>query len=455
MTTSPRDPAEPRGDDPDIKVGAFILTRADATVRWAGEARPGMPVLRWPSGALCIPAILWFCHSLATARVVASTLRREAYTLRLWLWWLWRSGVRWDEATDSHLRAWRSSRRGKVSTLQIERDCATVYRFYEDIPEAEVLGRDGGLPRHFVGHSRATPRASITTKVVRVVTGRGVEQRTGWRWAGGVARQKVKRPTPDGPDVQRLFEHLRGRALVSPSRRRNKSADLVARLSCDRSWLGARCMADAGLRADEVAGLTVSVLAKALAAEGAPGLGPASDPERPDMRARSRILDRLAKLRARGRRIIDVPVECKGSRRDCPFPIELLAELLSVGLWVGRERVLRTWRGRDPDLDSVFLSTKTGRALAPGSWSDVMLDGFRAIGVASSGHRLRAYFAENLARRLLEERMALNGGVLDDGVIKWVLRRVADALGHSSPRTTAQHYVDEAILKLGGRPPRR
>lgn len=75
-------------------------------------------------------------------------------------------------------------------------------------------------------------------------------------------------------------------------------------------------------------------------------------------------------------------------------------------------------------------------------------DAFWATGSGSSAYRLRAYFAETLARTLLDERLALNGERLKDVIIAWVMRRVADAPRHASPTTIAAACVDQTVLRM-------
>lgn len=443
----------------------FRLSSTDSRFHWAGEPRPGLPLLHWPRGAVCEPVYIWFAHSVAAGRVVPSSLLVEAYALRAWLAWLWRRGISWDRPNDQLLREWRAERLAgakqiggsapssrRPSQRQVERAIAIVFAFYSGLPEAMVMGADRRPYPIFVGPADASPRCPVTSRVVQAETRFGWMERSSWRWTGRVPRRRVRRVTPTGSDVGRLLERLRGRAAVEPSRRRTRSAAMQRTLACERDWLMARCMAEAGLRAEEVAGLSVAALARGLEMEGALGLVAASSPVSHDRDGRARILTKLDAITVAGRSVIEVEVTCKGATRAAPFPIPLVRDLLSIGLWVVREAVLRRAAGCDPHdhrAGSVFLSLKTGFGLSPGSVADVMHDGFRGIGVSSSGHRLRASFAENLAFGLLRERMALNGGVLDESVEAWVLRRVADALGHASIGTTVTHYIDRAILQMG------
>ncbi len=158
------------------------------------------------------------------------------------------------------------------------------------------------------------------------------------------------------------------------------------------------------------------------------------------------ILARLDAVAAAGSHDIEVEITLKGATRGAPFPLGLVRELCAVWLFAGRPALSGAGGGA---ITAVFTSLKTGVALSARSVSDIVRDAFRAIGIASSGHRLRAHFAEDLAILLLRERMALNGDRLDEGVEAWVLRRVADASGRASVSTTVAHYVDRAVMRLG------
>ena len=439
-----------------VTIRDFVITWTDETFRWAGEARPGVPILHWPCGAICEPIVLHLAHSLAGGRLRVSTARNEAYSLRAWMAWLWSRGTPWWAATDRDLRAWRTERlarkqrRRSGSRRQAERDCGIVWRFYADHPEAAILTPARRRPEPFVGQP-ALPRPSFTSRTTHVETRFGRVERTCWAWAGSVSRGGKRRPTPGADDVALVLERLRSRAAVAPSRRRNRSGAITRELACERDWMAARLMAEAGMRSAEVEALTMEALAAALHGEGAPGLASASDPWSPDQAARARILARLGALEAAGRRVIEVEVDCKGAVRGVPFTITLMRDLLVIGVWSVRATMVRAWVARHPRAvtrDAVFLSTKTGLALAAGSIGRTVRDAFRAAGSGLSAHRLRAYFAETMALALLEERCALNGGRLDGSVIAWVLRRVADALGHASSRTTAAAYVDRAVLRM-------
>ena len=470
------DPASDRHSR--AKAVEFRLTYTDERFVWAGETTPGLPLLRWPDGTVCEPALLFFGYSAEVGRVATSSMRQEAYTLREWLAFLWARGSRWDGATDQLLRDWRENQRGpavvkdvepgsspparRPSDRQVERKLATVFEFYRVMPEAICLDEQFCIPRPFVGPAGTGSRCPITSRQAMgsMFSGRSM----GLCWAGARrgGKRHVRRVTPTTENVARILAHVRSKAASTPTGRRTKSAEAQSRLESERNWLAARCEIEAGLRAEEVAGLSPGMLAKALAEEGVAGqalrllespdaLGELSR----DAAARNDILTGLDTLAARGRHILGVEVSCKGKTRKAPFPVELVRDLLDVGIWTVRDAQVCSWRHGKPGYVAplrVFLSSKTGAAMKPGTIGDIMKEAFDAVGVLGSGHRLRAFFGISLALRLLQERLALNGFCYDSEVESWVLEHVADALGHSGVGTTTRHYVDTALMRLLGCP---
>ena len=455
---TPSGVGDPRRDDRRARVRPedFRISETGAGVTWAGEPRPGLPLLHWPGGAICEPAWVWFAHSVTIGRLVPSSLSVEAYALRDWFAFQWRRGVPWHGATDALLREWRADRSGidaaiprsgrakPPSKRQVERCIAIVFAFYAGLPEAMGAGARDEQAGPFARGARARG-SPIKSRIVVTETPYGRVERLSWRWAGRVPRRTLRRPTPGAADVARLLAHLRSRAARVPTQRPCRSAPRSAAAVAGRDWMVARCMAEAGLRAAEVAMLDIAALARALGAVGACGLEAACGTDAGDA-GREAILARLDALAAAGSRDIEVEITLKGATRGAPFPLGLVRELCAVWLFAGRPAFSGAGGGATT---AVFPSLKTGMALSAGSVSDIVQDAFRTIGIASSGHRLRAHFAEELAITLLRERMALNGDRLDEGVEAWVLRRVADALGHASVSTTVTHYVDRAVMRLG------
>ena len=442
---------------------AFRIGRTGAGFLWEGETWPGLPVLYEPNGRLFEPILLHFAHSAAGGRARPSSMMPECYAIREFLAWLdWR-GIHWLGATDRTLREWRgwqkgsriagqaAGRRRPPSDVQIERKVAAVFAFYLSAPSAMCFGRGFPGPEAFVG-GRGLKR-QITCKEVVVVLPdgrRGV--RVAWAGAGRTTRDGVRRDAPTPILVARVLAAVRARGVAADG---SKSGAAVLR--AERDWLMARCAAEAGLRADEIASLSLSALARALAGEGAwpPGIN-WNNPNAlaslvGDAAGRDALLSRLRALSLEGRTAIGVQVTCKGVVRHAPFPLSLLEDLLDIGIWAVRAAlapaVMRVSGGAATGHE-VFLSTRTGLGLEAGSVSDILKEGFDAAGVRGRGATRRAAFAVALALRLIEERLPLNRFVYDAQLERAVLLEVAQALGHADPTVTVRHYVDLALMRL-------
>ena len=462
---APRDASLPDGVA--RRPADFRLTFTDDRLVWAGERRPGLPILHWPDGTVCEPALLYFGYSAEVARAVTSTMRIEASAIREFLAFLWRRGKRWYEADDGLLRGWRTEQlegtaadpgARRPSARQVERKIAMTLDFFRHLPDA-LCDIGAGTPAHFVGPAQDA-RSPITTKEVVSMTPHG--RHVGVAWIGaarGTARQ-VRKPILRDEVVSRVLARLRTAAVDRltdncPGWTRGRSL-----MSADRDWLVGRCGAEAGLRSEEVSRLSLAALAAALAEEGVGGRPgkPLSGPDAlsslaTDPAARSHVLDGLEELEASGREELGVEVSCKGRARKAPFPIQLVVDLLDIGIWTVRNAQIGHWESRRPGYMGpplVFLSWRTGLGFRPGSLGDLVKDAFTDIGVLASNHRLRAHFGMARAIHLLEGKLALNGFRYDEAVERWVLRQVADAMGHADASTTVAHYVDKALMRVVG-----
>ena len=440
----------------------FRIGRTGAGFRWEGEGWPGLPLLFLPDGRLFEPILLHFAFKAATGRARPSSMRPECYALREYLAWLHWRGLDWRGATDRTLREWRgwqkdsraaspgAARPRPPSDTQIQRKLAAVFGFYLSAPLAMQFGPGFPGPGAFVGERGSG--LPITSKEVAAVLpdGRRVA-RTVWADAGRATRDGVRRDAPTPALVARVLASIRGRA-VSAGSARSEAAVLLA----ERDWLMARCAAEAGLRADEIASMSIQSLARALAGDGAWPTGRrwTDDSALPDLSKdavrRATLLRELRSLARHGRTAIGVKVTCKGVERLAPFPIALVEDLLEIGVWTVRAAMMPAGGngGGRPVVSEVFLSARTGQALVAGSVSDVLKGGFDAAGVLGSGHRLRAAFSVALALRLVEERLPLNRFTYDAQLERAVLLEVAQALGHARTSVTVRHYVDLALMRL-------
>lgn len=446
----------------------FRLTFADADFYWAGERRPGLPFLRWPDGTLCEPVLAYFGYSAEIARVKISSMKPEAYAIREWLAFVTSRGTRWDEADDLLLRQWRDSQRdgveaGELEGRQIQRKLDCVFEFYRLLPEALPLDENGDLRRLLVGKNNVRKREiyPITSKMEK---GLYDNIREVWSGAESIGQKKVKRPTPNETQVEKILTWLRSKDNRQSSGRFGTDTHQLSLLETERNWLIGRVMSDGGLRAQEASDLTVEAIAKALRSEavpmphGTPGkltggrqfIDAVSDtPE-----ARTSVLAALDALEARHRRCIYVEITGKGGKtRMAPFTVDLVRDILEVGIWTVRKQQIDTWAARDRRFEvpaQVFLSFKMKGRMQAGTISDIMKDAFNAVGIDGSGHRLRAHYATMMAARLWDEGFAMNGYRFDQTVVNMTLERLAEAMGHSQVTTTVRHYLDMALLKHFG-----
>lgn len=447
-----------------VKPSDFRLTFADRNFMWAAERRERLPILRWPDGSICEPVLAYFGYSAVNARVRISSMKPEAYAIREWLTFLENRGTRWDEASDRLLSEWRESHRdridrGEIEERQVERKIQCVFDFYRLLPKALPFDERGTARAEFVGRADDTTGGSypITSKIVI-----SPDVEFGEMWSGGTrfAKKGRKRKTPDSHQVGKVLTYLRGKPDHRVSRRRGKTGQSWRAQEAERNWLKARCMIDGGLRAEEVANLPLEAILEALRTESIliglkreSGMHPL-DALSEDEDGRERVLRALDTLESNHRKNLYVEVIGKGRKsRNAPMPIDLIRDLLTIGIWTVRYQQVADWKRRDTDYrapEVLFLSFKTKRAMKPGTVADIMKDAFNAVGLDGSGHRLRAYYATMMADSLWQECFAMNGFRFDQTVVNMALDRLAEALGHRSVTVTVRHYLDMALLRHFG-----
>ncbi|QFU16869.1 hypothetical protein GDR74_11880 [Microvirga thermotolerans] len=440
--------------------------------KWSGERAPGLPIICERDGSVSEPLLRFFGWSFRYKRTAISSMRDEAYILREWWAYLEGRGCRWDEVDDQVMIDWRErmkevnkklgadARRSKdlLSDQRIGRKLSTVFTFYESAAQAmlldrELVGAKGPITFRAADRGKGRGGASIPPQAtahgsVRV-----------WRCAEPSGRKATRRPTPDDTGVASVLAYLRS------------SAEHPA--IGDRNWLIGRTEAEAGLRRDEVARFSVLALEAGLAKEGVKVPKPENRAEavragwQPQLagldavanwaEGRQAVLDGLERLERRHRTNVYITVTGKGQvTREVPFPIDLVRDLLAIGIWdVRRDQLLR-WSNalQPPGPAEIFLSEKTRGPLEADAVGNLLKHAFNKCGIQGSGHRLRAYFATKLAERLWAEAFADNGFRWDQRVENFVLDRVAEALGHAKPTTTCRHYLDlgrMAYFKTGSK----
>lgn len=454
----------------------YRLLFAPDDFKWSGENAHGLPIICESDGTICEPLLRFFGWSHRFKRVTISSMRDEAHVLREWKAYLDRRGLRWDRVNDQVLIDWREELKRERKALldkwekapdenkkpmgedRINRRLAVVFLFYDKAKASNLLKTDlvsTTGPLTCRAERAAPPPRRFSMAPERRVK---MDYRE-WACAESSGRDMTKRPIPDDSAVSNVLTYLR-----------NSAENEVLG---NRDWLIGRVEAEAGLRADEVAKLTPRALEVALATEririptpeaidearkagwnpSYKGLDAIAEWE-PGRRA---VLGGLDRLQRAGRLHIYVSVTGKGNvTRSAPFPIDLVRDLITIGIWDVRLGQLRRWRNTvsPPGPPQMFLSEKTKKGLEARAIGNLVKSAFSApeVKVEGSGHRLRAYFATRLAQRLWAKYFADNMFRWDQTVENTVLVELAQALGHNSPNTACRYYLDlgrAAYFKLG------
>lgn len=464
------------------------LIFADEDFVWAGERYPGLPILCWPDGTICEPALAYFGHSAKTRRVRISSMVPEAYAIRDFFAFqatkkkvvipedvseneawkdVWKAV--WEDVNDLTISEWREGFRaaqvsGKLSHAQVERKISSVFNFYKLLPEAMPFDEDGEAQKIFVGKNNA--RGKITFPIsTKMTLGRFGKVHEVWSRADKIGKKQTRRPTPDEIQVKKILTFLRAKSDCEPSRRNHGHVQHWAAVEAERNWLIGRCMVHGGLRGEEAAELSLTAIRNALELESIRLPNTTSTKRQyrlPDLDKLSELeqdalLAALDVLEARHRTCLYVAINGKGKgdgkTRTAPFTIDLVRDLLAIGIWSVRSEQVADWSVRSPGYtapDLIFLSAKSKAGLRPGTIGDLMKDAYNAVGVAGSGHRLRAYYATMMAIHLWDECMALNGGNWSQAAENTVLDRLASALGHSTSATSLRYYLDMAQVRYFG-----
>ncbi|MGR9476950.1 hypothetical protein [Rhizobium leguminosarum] len=158
---------------------------------------------------------------------------------------------------------------------------------------------------------------------------------------------------------------------------------------------------------------------------------------------RNLLLSGLKAMRERGRTIVSVPVFEKSQSSFATVPIDDFSDLLDF-IWSDRHAFILSYGQRHRDYrppDNVFLSTKTGRAYDEKSVSNCFSKTMKALGIAGTGHRIRATSIEEQAKSLYYLHRGLHGIAWQpDNILEW-LRMYAR---HSGTGPIV-HYINRII----------
>jgi site-specific recombinase XerD len=158
----------------------------------------------------------------------------------------------------------------------------------------------------------------------------------------------------------------------------------------------------------------------------------------------------IDKLRAYGHAYEMRITETKG---DKPRHIGVLPHLLErTREWIegGRANIVNRFKRKDSaylEPKEIFISNKTGEAISLKAITNLFTSFFRKANVDGHGHRIRAYYLNNLLQAEVDAAMATltsNGGT--SASIDWelIIRKVAERAGHQN-LDTLRKYV--TILK--------
>lgn len=386
------------------------------------------PVLTDGAGRACEPVVAYLLERQLRQNCSKGTIAGEAYVLKAWWTFLENAGLDWRAATDDDVQAWARRQEGRLSTRRNQDRLDVLARFYQYARTTMRL--------YAVGLSLDPARRGVDTLVepeeLVSVTARGRAFRrfkTRFRYSTIPGRVRGSRPTPSTEQVSKVLDAL---------------ADSDCPYMAARDYLMGRWMADAGLRRQGVAGLTLDSLEGALASEGQRLAGKLAS-LRNDARERSALLKFLHGLEQSGRANVLVSVHEKGKNRFSPVPIPLFLATLEY-VWDQRASMVAVLRKRGKrSSDGLWLSKASGRALSFGAVSDYVKGGFRRAGVSGSGHRLRARFAQDRVKRQYLLTRARLGTVWQP---EEVLLPVADELGHAD-LSSLRHYLNGVFREVG------
>ena len=414
---------------------------------------PGLPILYWPDRSICEPAFMYFAWLLETRRMGVSSMRSVASVLREWLTFCIAKRLPWDKPLDENLARWRDEllkdRTDEAGWKhRVEFRLATVFRFYSALHRACPFLEDGNRRAPLVA-----PEGADTVDIIAALTAKRVGSALVWSRSDGTAGVQMRRPTPDFFQVHEVLTRLR--SGVSRSEKGNKAwkATIVA----DRDWLAGRLMAAGGLRAAEVSSLSLDhildMLARAELQVPASRLSGAHplDALSSDRTGRDGLMGSLEALSASFRTSLDLRIVGKGCKeRLIPIPIDLVRDVLEVGVWsvrrqqIGKNGLGPQYAGETPWL---MLSEKTGKRLSAGAICDIIAAAFdRAPAIPGSGHRLRAHFATTTAIRIFGACLQRTGGRETPGTVETAYVELAGALGHRRITTTVRFYIQVARL---------
>lgn len=445
-----------------LSTHAFRMTKSDREYSWCQEKYENLPIIREHDGTVSQPLTFYFGYLARTKTESIASMGPTSYTLREWIEFLWRQGLGLreggnDETMHRFVQAQRELDR-TLSESHIAVKLQRIYQFYLHLPDAMRFWEDGMPVEEFVGEAREGRSVTTITKTIK--------GKTYTRWSG---RGKIKQSTASpsvltDDEVTTLYAAARTVDAKDASGQPLSKANLKTSIMVgERNWLLANVMGRGGLRAAETTVLSCNAITCALRLENllkpvekkfGPIKSVADLADVPD--AQEMLLTALKAFNLKkGRMFIYVDIVGKGDkRRKAAFPVELIEDLLVVGVWTVRRFQLAEMTPSPESQDAVFLSFKSGDKLLAGSVSGILKSIFVKAHLEGSGHELRKYYATATANRILKKNID-ELGYITQAVLNTVYEQVASALGHANVNTTTKHYVNVAMVNYTGLEARR
>lgn len=405
--------------------GKFTVYRLSADFVLDGKPAPEHPMVLHPRRVIFLPISDYLYERSVNQRAADGSILDEAYILCAWLNHLYMQGLSWKNADDGQIRSHAHAMLGRgVKDRRVQRCVNVIFQFYwlaqnrlglvKDILEDPASGKIGPQYPISVYHGK-----------------NGMPQ---GRFQFTTLEEGPGRPTPEGPEVERILDQLLAR-------------ENDERAAC--FWLSASLMHRAGLREQGVSALTLGAIAKTLKEEGIHVSGRAYSlhtiSREPDLQ--NKILSEIGQLGLRGRSKLFIRVMEKRRRtRDVGVPLDLFEHLLFY-IWTARTELVAAFyakRRRYKACDALFLSLKTGRGLQKKSIGNLINATFKKLQIPGSAHRLRAAFAESVVRECYLRARGAHGVAWDRNA---VLLEAAEALGHKSTRSL-KSYLNRIMREL-------
>lgn len=402
--------------------GHMRFVCAEGTFRLSGIPAPGFPLMVCADGGLFEAGHVYLRELAVMGQQAQGTLHDVAGIICGWFNYLASRDAAWDCPREDVFLRWALDAEGLgPNAARRRRRANVVFAFYEHL---ERSGWASSGIRDFIDDVAAPIDANVFTD--------GLKVRRSLRLSfGRMARQKALRPTPNEAEVESICTGL--------LRDGEAYHDI-------RDWLLARTAYETNLRTQGLAQLTTGHVDSMLRQERILDQGGNVAAFSRDSHAKAMVRMQLDELELLGRRflILDGMRE-KAKTRSVRFPILLVRQILEF-IWMERAKFLSSGRAGASQATAgahLWVSTKTGRALARGSIADILKEGFRGAGVKGSGHRLRAAHAVRLFREFVREARANGGGKFDAEAI---LDRVAQIMGHAHP-DTLRPYLHSVMLE--------